>query len=839
MKKFNLLLITVLFAAFNTVFAQQKVDVSGVVKDDKGSVLPGANIILKGTNLGTMSKDDGSFVIKNVAVGKYKMRVSFVGYQDKFIKLDVKNGMSSINVTLDGKSQEISETVIMSNRLHPTEESLKILAPIEDIPVTTSTVGSDLIKQRQISSINEAMRYSTGIAPSINYGGFQTFKLRGFGGPVIMVDGARDERMNFSNSAPVTSLAAVERIEYLKGPAAVLYGHSAVGGILNIVRKKPNREFSADFTANYGSWNTEEITAGAGGPLNDKLSYRFDIGMSKTDGWRDNAGKTLNGYFRTDYKISDNDKLIFTFGGNNDFYGTESGIPTVKYDIYDANSNSLIYKKGEHPKGYDREQRYNHPDDFLNHENYNLGAKYEHKFSETSRLQFQASFAHDIIDYFSTEELSYLTSKNPVYNKYFMKNDAKVYICTDSLQRTFPFKFSHHTNTYQHYVDYNFQLETGDITHKLLTGYYMSYIDRTTFKGYDFKNKDVQGAGLFAKVAFIDPILNQGDLQTKFSRASIYNEMINSLYLQDLVDISPKLKALLGLRADLYNMDYTTALVRNGTETYNEGETLKQNRFALTYRAGLVFQPTKSLSFYGSYANYFKPNRRSYSVNNIYYDKDGKEFAPSKEKPFLDPEKGYQVEGGFKYAYNSKVEISSSVFYISKENIVQYLGMLDKKSIYGQVGVVSSKGFDLEAIISPVNGLKITAGVEKTIAKYEEFSNNDYSKSAHKGNYLRGVPNGRMFAWAYYKVGSGFAKNLNLGLGFEYVGEKYMNPQNTYKLPSYSLLDANIGYSFDKVFLKFAVNNIADTDYFSGAIYGNQFIPGYGRNYKLTIGVNL
>lgn len=314
--------------------------------------------------------------------------------------------------------------------------------------------------------------------------------------------------------------------------------------------------------------------------------------------------------------------------------------------------------------------------------------------------------------------------------------------------------------------------------------------------------------------------------------------MINSLYLQDLIDISPKIKALLGIRADLYSMDYKTSLVRNGTEKYKEGETLTQNRLALTYRAGLVYQPTKSLSIYGSYANYFKPNRRSYSINNIYYDKDGKEFKPDKDKPFLDPESGYQLEGGVKFAHNSKIEFNSSAFYIVKKNIVQYLGSEDKKNIYGQVGVVSSKGFDFEAIMTPVEGLKIITGFEKTIAKYEEFSNNDYAKSAKKGNLLRGVPSSRVFGWAYYKVGSGFAKNFNIGFGAEYVGEKYMNAQNSQKLGAYTILDANLGYSFDKVFLKFAINNLANEDYYSGAIYGgNQVIPGMGRNYKVTIGV--
>ncbi|GAF03752.1 TonB-dependent receptor plug domain-containing protein [Saccharicrinis fermentans] len=164
----------------------------------------------------------------------------------------------------------MQEIDVQEESIHPTEESLKVMAPLKDIPITTSTVTRSLLDQRQVWNLNEAVKYTTGISPSLNYGGFQTFTMRGFRGPVIMVDGARDERMNLSNSAPVTSLASVEKIEYLKGPAAILYGHSAVGGILNIVRKKPTEAFTANMTATYGSWNTKEVNAGAGGAINSK-----------------------------------------------------------------------------------------------------------------------------------------------------------------------------------------------------------------------------------------------------------------------------------------------------------------------------------------------------------------------------------------------------------------------------------------------------------------------------------------------------------------------------------------------------------------------------------------
>ncbi len=837
MQKFNLLIMAILFSV-SSLLAQEKVTVSGSVKNEKGKALSGTNIILQGTKKGGVSDANGLFKIGNVIEGTYTIVVSHTGYKSESRRIKVKSGMRPVSIQLKRKVKSLKQTVITGEReKRQAEETLKLLAPIKDVPLTTSTIGADLLEQRQITDVGEAVRYSTGIAPVDRYGGFQTFKMRGFGQPVILVDGVRDERMNFSNSAPVTSLAAVEKIEYLKGPASILYGHSAVGGVLNIIRKKPSDEFKANFAATYGSWETKELTMGAGGALSDKVNFRLDFGSADREGWRDYATKTLNGYMRLDYNINDNNDLSFTFGGNKDFYATETGIPTLTNDVFDAANDQLLYNKGDYPAGYDREQRYNDPSDFLKHDNYNVSLEYNHKYSDNASIKYKASYSHDIIDYFSTEFLSYLTSDDPIYSTYYLKNGAKKYICVDSLNRAFPFKFSHHTNTFQHFIDYNKTFNTGGLKHKLLAGYSMMYIDRTSYKSKTFS--DMEGDGLFATVAFVNPILNQGDIQTKFSSAAIYNEMLNSLYVQDLVEILPSLKALLGLRGDFYDMDFKTSLVKDGIEEYDYSDVTNQKKFALTYRAGLVFQPIESLSLYTSYANFFRPTRRAYDLQSIYIDQDGNEFDPG-TNPYFDPQTGYQLEGGVKYDLNSKLQVNSSVFYIEKKNIVEWLGQTENNvNLYGQVGVVNSKGFDVDIATQPVDGLNLIAGYERTIAQYKEFSTNKYIDNTKKDNYLRFVPKDRFFAWAHYTVQEGFAKNFNLGIGYEYVGEKFTSGSNAYSLPAYNLIDANIGYSINNIFMKFAINNIANEEYFNGAIYGNQFTSAPARNYKLTVGVKL
>jgi iron complex outermembrane receptor protein len=837
LKRVSLLLITLLCLPA-IIWAQQSL--KGFVLDkDSGKPIEGANLYLKNLKLGTTSLKDGSFHFPNVKAEEYQLSVTFVGYEDCKLLIDTRKAFNEIRIEMKRNVTILDGVNISGQAIRETEQVVKLTAPLKDIPLTTSSVGQELIKQTGVNSIHEALKYSTGVKPMVNYGGFQTFTMRGFGAPVIMLDGIRDERMNFSNSAPFTSLAAVERIEFLKGPASVLYGHTAVGGILNVVRKQPTKDFHANFSASYGSWNTTRVELGAGNKISDKLSYRFDAGFSDTDGWRDAKDKTLNGYLALNYEMSDNDLFEFRIAGNNDTYGTETGLPSVRYNIFDKN-DKLLYKKGELPNTFDRKQRYNDPADFLDHENWNTSIKYTRKLGENSKLQIHTAYSDDLIDYFSTEELSYLTSDNPIYDTYYMNGDSKKYICLDTLQRTFPLRFSHETKTLQNTVDYSTKFDFAGLNHNFNAGYFYMYIDRKTFSGWS--KGDVTGDGHKAKVAVVSPVLYQGDLQTKFSNVNIYHENVHGFFFQDLMDISPKVKVLLGARYDRFDMSNQSGKVSTGRNITDKTAQKSIINHSFTYRLGTVYQPSENLSLYASYANFFKPKRTVFNKNYIYLDKDGKEFTPTDGKEIFEPEDGYQLEAGFKYQSNAKLHINGSIYYIKKNNIVERLGFRTvnniEKRIMGQVGVVDSKGFDLEMNYKPFDNLSFIGGYGFNIAKYRKFSDNQYQNN-QQGNYIRNNPKNHVFAWAYYNLPENMLKGLSLGFGMDYNDKMYVNSSNSYSLPHYFLFDASLDYRKKNFYGKLKMNNLFDKDYYSSSLSSSQYIPGMERNFTLTIGMDI
>jgi len=827
------------FCALLSLFVAraQNVILNGTVKE-KGIPIVGANVYAKDIDKGTVTNSEGMFQFVGVLPGKHLFEVSFVGFEKQVWIVEVKSEMSKLEFNLKKSSTLLADVKISAKYSRETESVLKLPVPYKDIPLTASSIDAELLEQMQADNINEALIYTTGIKPILNYGGFQTFKMRGFGAPVIMQDGARDERMNFSNSAPVTSLAAVERIEFLKGPASVLYGHSAVGGILNIVRKQPSKDFRANFSTCYGSWESKRVKLGVGNSINNKLSYRFDAALSDQKGWRDSGDKTANAYLALNYDLDDKNQFEFRLGANDDFYGTETGLPSVKNDIY-SKEGKLIYSKGNLPTTFDRKQRYNDPADFLDHENVNASIKYTRKTSANSKLQMQVSYSDDLIDYFSTEQLSYLQSEDPIYATYFKKDGEQKYICLDTIQRTYPFRFSHHTKTLQNDLYYSTQIKTGLLQHNLTMGYFFMYIDRISYKGYDFDGGDVSGAGLFAKIAVRNPVLNQGNLTTKFSAASIYHEMVNALYVQDLIQVSEQLKFMLGARYDYYNLGFQNGVVDKGRHISSKSEEKDIVNKSFSYRAGVVYEPIEPLALYASYSSFFKPKRSVYDESYVYLNKSGNQFYPNDGEEVYKPESGYQAEVGFKYNYNSKLHVNASTYYIKKNNIVEYLGDTDSGSkIYGQVGVVDSKGFDVETTFKPSKSVNLIAGYAYNIAKYRKFSINEYTDS-EEGNYLRKTPKNQIFLWAYYQVNKGFLKNLSVGAGADYTDKLYTSSSNEYSLPDYWLVNSVLAYHLNKTYLQLKINNIFNKKYYSSSLSSNQYIPGQERNVRLTFGLKL
>lgn len=741
----------------------------------------------------------------------------------------------------------------------------KLDVPMTYLPISVNSIQASSLELRGIRDMQDAARFMPGIRIQTSYGAFQQISVRGFDHAVMMVDGVRDERSAINNSYPIGDLSSVESIELLKGPASVLYGHSAVGGILNVVRKSPSERPTVNARLSYGSYENKQATIGMGGRLAGPVNYYANVNYADQEGWRSNGNRRFSGYLALQARLGAQDVIDVRGGFNRDFYGTEIGLPDLmSNDVYSASDDQLYLRKNDMLPGLDREARYNNESDFMKNHGWNVSGQYTHTFDNGAKLMDRLSFTSDDINYFGTESLDYLESDDAIYDHYYMKKGKKRYICLDTVYLSFPLRFSHIAKTVSNTLELSGKASTGDVRHNYMGGWALVAMNRTSYSGYNL-GEDVQGPGLYSHVAVYDPH-SMGYMTSRFSKATPTHNYSNSLYAQDLMEFGEHWKVLAALRYDFFRYLSTSATTPSGKREYEEhGDFNRIKNRALTYRFGAVYMPHPSTSLYASFASFFKPIRTFYQDNVVYVDAGGERFTPKKNEEVFKPEKGYQAEVGVKYQLNQYLTANASLFYIRKMNSTATLtsnyqeevgGEMVTKRVIGQVGAQDSKGFDFDVTVSPVSSLALTLGYGFNDSKIREMAEvkdktladaiygNDPAASKEslnstKGNWQANVPNQTFYAYGSYTIPRGALKDLEFHLSSSYTGKVYRNTANSSWFDAYWISDLGLSYRLpNNVHLTFNLNNVFDKSYYNQAL-GQQLVPSMPRNFQVAISYKL
>lgn len=238
----------------NFIFAQTKI--TGTVTDEKGNLLPGVNIILKGTQIGVASDFNGDYSIDVPNEGI--LQFSYLGYITK--EVDIKNQVI-INVTLEPSVESMDEIVIIGYGSQKRE----------DVTGAVVSINKGVLKDRPITNIEEALQgQATGLSISATGGqpGAATkMNIRGISSvsgssqPLIVVDGFPLSDVATSGGGGLEGFSAqmsafayinpddIESIEVLKDASATaIYGNRGANGVIIITTKKGNKSGEAGFT---------------------------------------------------------------------------------------------------------------------------------------------------------------------------------------------------------------------------------------------------------------------------------------------------------------------------------------------------------------------------------------------------------------------------------------------------------------------------------------------------------------------------------------------------------------------------------------------------------------
>ncbi|MCL5030495.1 MAG: TonB-dependent receptor [Bacteroidetes bacterium] len=228
MKKILLILILGVVPIFS-----QNLSISGTIMDSTGNPLPSVNVILKGTNFGTVSDIRGKFIINNLKPGNYNIEFSSIGYKTKIISNQIINENSiQLKIVLQQQPIESQQVVVTAS---------KYSQKISELPVSADIIHSDEIEKKDITDLQDAMRYVPGVNmvdDQISIRGSSGYS-RGAGTRVLLeIDGIPYYTGDTGEIIwEIIPIPEIERVEIIKGAASSLYGSSAIGGVVNVITK--------------------------------------------------------------------------------------------------------------------------------------------------------------------------------------------------------------------------------------------------------------------------------------------------------------------------------------------------------------------------------------------------------------------------------------------------------------------------------------------------------------------------------------------------------------------------------------------------------------------------
>ncbi|MDY3090361.1 MAG: TonB-dependent receptor [Porphyromonas sp.] len=731
-------------------------------------------------------------------------------------------------------TRHLNEFVVSAKRsLRPASIS-KIEAPLAQIPITVSTLTAEELGLKGYTDATEALREVPGVHSYRQYGAFHMFFIRGFYESLVLNDGMRDDRHTIWQSAPLTGLASIERIEVLKGAASMQQGHSAVGGVVNLVRKQPEARLGANARISYGSYNTLRIQAGATGAVTDRLLLRGDVEAVRSDGWRENYTKGYNLSLMAKYLFNSKSDLQLSLYANNDRYGGDYGIPYYASDAYRVKDNSLFVRAGERHPQLSRTAVHGFPEDELAHKNLSAHLKYEYRFSRDWRLSEQLFLSSDDIRYMSTDYYGWATSDTPQDNLpyYILSAGTKKYTDLNTLERG-GFAFDYSTLSLQNQLELVGKVKLGAMEHNLLLGY--NYL-RMGMKRYD--RASMSGVGYSKPITLLNPVRNQGDLSWVFSREQKYADQTHGIYAQDYLKWG-KLALLAGLRLDYFRRDFTVSDTEGKTVKQSHG-TQSLNNLALTYRAGLVYSPTESLNLYASASNFYKPQKIALSSEVAYLDKQGNEMGAG-ELSKLPPMRGHQFELGTHISCGKSLSLDASLYYLSLNNkLNSYLGKLPNGKRRGAlVDGYESKGAELSIDYRPIDALGLQLAYAYTDARVKASSDANAQYVDNNGHSAEHSPKHRLNAWAFWSQSLSRHSRLRCGLGTELASYFYTSESNKQRVPGYTIFNAVVAYEWRQWGLQLNVSNLLDADYSRHVLYDYQYLPAEGRNMTLSLSYRL
>lgn len=294
---------------FSLVFSEDfaKNSVNGVVSTkEKGAPLQGANIELLGDNkkqYGATTDTDGRFSIADVEDGKYRVSISFIGFEDYRENVVIDSGKS---YNLDA---ELTVQSIVMSRLEIIGDAS---APYQKLPGAATVMDMQTIKLVNPLGTQEMLEHIPGVNGYADDGignSRISISVRGLNPRrssrvLILEDGVpiQPALYVYPNMYYNPPAERIDRLEVIKGSGAINFGPQTMGGVINYFTRRPRNEFGGLLKVSGGENGYASVFAEVGGSKNEKLKPEIQLLFKRGDGFRQNNGfEQLNATAKLNY----------------------------------------------------------------------------------------------------------------------------------------------------------------------------------------------------------------------------------------------------------------------------------------------------------------------------------------------------------------------------------------------------------------------------------------------------------------------------------------------------------------------------------------------------------
>ncbi|MDW5441942.1 TonB-dependent siderophore receptor [Polaromonas sp. SM01] len=646
----------------------------------------------------------------------------------------------------EGTAQETATGPVIGFVAKRGATATKTDTPLIETPQSISVITRDRLEAQGGLTINQAVGYSAGVTSNSFDNRRDSISVRG-GTTAQYLDGL--QRVvgfdNITRADPFT----LERVELLRGPSSVLYGQGGVGGVVNLVSKRPQAEPIRELQLQSGSFGHQQIGLDFTGPLNADATWLYRlVAVGRDSGsqvnhvpddrvvfapsltWAPSAATSLA--LQATHQKDKSGSLIGFFPWQGTLLPSPFGqIPTSTFtgepgfDAFIAEQNAL---------GYLFSHRVN--------DHWTVRQNFRHSQSEVDYRSAYTSF---------TADPATGRPARPVFNA------DKRTVNRDLIQQ-----FNQLRST-QLDTQAEGHFGSGAVRHTLLLG----------MDAQQVLTQQSTGRGTAAPLDLYNPVYGHYTPPRALTAQPDTELHQAGIYLQDQIKFGERWVALLGLRHDR-----AKSQVQNRPASGSEDS-------ATTKRAGLVYLAGGGWAPYLSYSESFLPLAGA----NVYAQA-------------YTPQRGKQWEAGVKWEpANRNISTTAAIYDLRESNRKTSDPANPLNSL--QIGEVHVKGLELEAVGSLGRRWDWTAAYTYTDARISR------SNGADEGKRLAGVPAHSVSAWLSHRFAIAGQPGFSAGAGVRYVGSS-LDGLDQLKVPAVTLLDAVFGYTRGPWHYMLNIKNLTD-----------------------------